>query len=58
MSPVIAYITLSSGQQVEIIYSWTFGEMAITAALVATIVLFAGRWVYDFMYQIWTWRRM
>jgi len=54
--PSIAYLVLSSGEQVEIIYQWTFGAMAIVAALLVLIVLFAGRWLYDLFYQLWTWR--
>lgn len=51
-------ITLSSGQAFEIAYQWTFDGMAITAILLVLTVLFAARWVYDVLYQLWTWRRM
>lgn len=56
--PTTVIITLSSGQSFQIVYEWTFGGMAITAALLTLIVLFSLRWLYDIVYQLWTWRRM
>jgi hypothetical protein len=56
--PTTVIITLSSGQSFSIVYEWTFGGMAITAALLVLIVLFSLRWLYDIVYQLWTWRRM
>jgi len=56
--PTTVIITLSSGQSFSIVYEWTFGGMAIVAALLILITLFAGRWLYDAIYQLWTWRRM
>jgi hypothetical protein len=57
-SPTTVNIMLSSGQTFNIVYEWTFGGMAIVAALLILITLFAGRWLYDVIYQLWTWRRM
>jgi hypothetical protein len=51
-------ITLSSGETVNLLYQWTFDGMAITAALLILILLFVGRWLYDLVFQLWTWRRM
>jgi hypothetical protein len=49
-------IELSSGEQVALIYSFTFGEMAIIAALLALLVVYSARWVYDAIY-VWWYRR-
>jgi hypothetical protein len=46
-------IELSTGEHFAIIYSFSFGEMAITAILLAVLVLYSGRWVYDAVYQMW-----
>jgi hypothetical protein len=56
--PTTVIITLSSGQTFAIVYEWTFGGMATVAVLLILITLFAGRWLYDVIYQLWTWRRM
>jgi hypothetical protein len=56
--PTTVIITLSSGQTFSIVYQWTFGGMAVVAALLILITLFACRWLYDVIYQLWTWRRM
>lgn len=58
MTATSVLITLSSGNVVEIVYQWTFDGMAITAALLVLIVLFALQWLYDIVNQLWTWRRM
>jgi hypothetical protein len=49
-------ITLSSGKTFSIVYEWPFGSMAAVAALLLLNTLFAGRWLYDVTYQLWTWR--
>ena len=56
--PTTVIITLSSGQTISIVYEWTFGGMAVVAALLILITLFSARWLYDVIYQLWTWRRM
>lgn len=58
MTPTTVAITLSSGSVIHIVYQWTFDGMAITAALLVLIVLVGLQWVYDIVYQLWTWRRM
>ena len=55
--PTTVLITLSSGQTFSIVYKWTFGGMAIVAALLILITLFASRWLYDVVQQLWTFRR-
>lgn len=46
-------INLSTGETLKLIYSYTFGEMAITATLLAILVVYCARWVYDAIYQMW-----
>jgi hypothetical protein len=48
-----AIITLSSGQQFILNYSFSFGEMSIICVLLLLDVLFAARWMYDVVLQIW-----
>jgi hypothetical protein len=55
--PSSAEVDLSSGEKFVVEYRWTFGEMAIVAAVVLLVVLFGLRWLYDFVYQLWTWRK-
>jgi hypothetical protein len=49
-------IPLSSGNQFIVNYTWTFGEMAITALLAIVIVAFCARWMYDVVIQLWSMR--
>lgn len=44
------------GGIVHIIYSWTFGELAITCALCALTVMLAMNFVYKIIFQLWQWR--
>jgi len=37
-----------------ILYRWTFDEIGISAAMLALITLFAGRWLYDLTNTLWT----
>jgi hypothetical protein len=39
-----------------IYYSWTFGEMAIVALLLAFNVAYVARWLYDVVLQLWATR--
>jgi hypothetical protein len=48
-----ATITLTTGTQFVIYYSWTFGEMGIVALLLALDAVYAARWLYDVVLQIW-----
>jgi len=48
-----ATITLTTGAQFVIYYSWTFGEMAVVALLLALDVVYAARWLYDVVLQLW-----
>lgn len=52
-----ATITLTSGYQVAIVYSRTFGEMDIALALMILCALYALRWCYDVTYSLWMGRR-
>jgi len=49
-------IPLSSGNYFIVNYTWTFGEMAITALLAIVIVVFCARWMYDVVIQLWSMR--
>ena len=51
-----ATITLATGNQFVIYYSWTFGEMGIVALLLAFDVVYAARWLYDVTMQLWSTR--
>jgi hypothetical protein len=51
--PTTVIITLSSGQTFSIVYEWTFGGMAVVAALLILITLFAPRWLYDGTLSLW-----
>jgi hypothetical protein len=48
-----ATITLTTGTQFVIYYSWTFGEMGIVALLLALDVVYVARWIYDVVLQLW-----
>jgi len=49
-------IPLSSGNEFILDYTWTFGEMAITALLAIVVVVFCARWMYDVAIQLWSMR--
>ena len=49
-------IPLSSGNEFILDYTWTFGEMAITALLAIAVVVFCARWMYDVVIQLWSMR--
>lgn len=49
-------ITLTSGNTFTVNYTWTFGEMAITALLAIVVVVFCARWMYDVVIQLWSMR--
>jgi len=49
-------IPLSSGNEFILDYTWTFGEMAITALLSIVVVVFCARWMYDVVIQLWSMR--
>lgn len=51
-----ATITLTTGTQFVIYYSWTFGEMAVVALLLAFNVAYVTRWLYDVVLQLWAMR--
>ena len=40
-------LTLDSGNQLVIVRSWTFGELAIFLALVANMALYGLHWIYE-----------
>ena len=50
---VNASSTAVSGKAI-ILYRWTFDEIGISAAMLALITLFAGRWLYDLTNTLWT----
>jgi len=45
-------ITLASGQTMAVAYSWSFGEMAITAILLAFLMLWCLRWIFDLIVSV------
>jgi hypothetical protein len=57
MTPTSVFLTTPYGGTVQLIYSWTFGEMAITCVLLAMTVLYAVNWLYDIVRQLWIPRR-
>ncbi len=46
-------IPLISGQHFTLVWSWTFGEAAIFAALILIITLYCARWAYDLAHELW-----
>lgn len=46
-------IPLASGGYFTLVWSWTFGEAAIFAALMIIIVLYSARWAYDLAQELW-----
>jgi hypothetical protein len=48
-----AVIQLSSGYSIAIVYSRTFGEMDVALVLLVLTALYATRFTYDVVRQIW-----
>lgn len=48
-----AIIQLSSGYSIAIVYSRTFGEMDVALILLVLAALYATRFAYDVVRQIW-----
>lgn len=48
-----AYIQLDSGQTVALLYSATFGEVAVITLLIVVAFLYSAKWLYEICFQLW-----
>lgn len=53
MTPTVVYLVSPYGGIIQLTYTWTFGELAITCVLCALTVLFATNWLYEVILQLW-----
>jgi len=53
MTPTVVYLVSPYGGVIQLTYTWTFDELAITCVLCALTVLFATSWVYEVTLQLW-----